>query len=352
MKNKKYSFFKLICVGLAAFVPFAGQAQITVTDNQTATQLAQNLVGGGVTISNATLNCPGGGNGIFNVTSANLGLNNGIILTSGSSTQAAGPAANYPSTSTGNGGDGDLNALITPQSSLDKCILEFDFVPLADSIKFQYVFSSVEYQSYTCSSFTDVFGFFLSGPGIAGPFSNGAVNLALIPGTTCPVAVNTINGSTATTCGNFVTPCTNNTGLFVQNISGATVAHNGFTTVLLAKSAVTPGQSHHLKLAIADAADQSLDSGVWLKEASLTSATQTVTHCGPYTWPTSGVTYTTSGVYSFTLPSGNVEILDLTIFCPTNNVPTVSEWGLIILSLISLSIGMIFLYKKENVLAS
>lgn len=96
MKNKKYSFFKLICVGLAAFVPFAGQAQITVTDNQTAAQLAQNLVGGGVTISNATLNCPGGGNGVFNVTSSNLGLNDGIILTSGSSTLAAGPAANYP----------------------------------------------------------------------------------------------------------------------------------------------------------------------------------------------------------------------------------------------------------------
>ena len=357
MKNKKYSFLKLVCLGIAALAPFAGQAQINITDNQTATQLASNLVGGGVSISNATLNCPGIGNGIFNVTSSNLGLDNGIILTCGRAKTIAGSlgangagTSGSPSTSTGNGSDPDLAILTAPQSSNDRCILEFDFVPTADSIKFQYVFGSTEYQVYTCS-FADVFGFFLSGPGITGPFSNNSKNIALVPGTTCPVGVNTINASTASTCGSFTAPCVNNGVYFVNNIGGTTVAYNGFTTVLLAKSAVTPGQSHHLKLAICDAGDQVLDSGVWLKQASLTSATQTVTHCGPYTWPTNGVTYSTSGVYSYTLPSGNVEILDLTIFCATTNVPTISEWGLIILCLISLSIGMIFLYKKEETLA-
>jgi len=350
MKNNKNRFFKSLlfqCLGAAFLFPVAGYAQISITNNQTATQLATNLVGGGVTISNATLNCPGLSNGIFSVTSSNLGLNNGILLTSGSASAAAGLASTNPSSATGNGSDADLNALVVPNSSFDKCILEFDFVPLSDSIKFQYVFSSVEYDNYTCSSYTDVFGFFLSGPGIAGPYSNNAVNLALVPGTTCPVAVNTINGSTSATCGNFVAPCTNNGIYFVQNILGTSVAHNGFTTVLLAQSGVTPGQTHHLKLAIADAADQSLDSGVWLKEASLTSATSTVTNCGPYTWPVNGVTYTASGVYTFTLPSGNLQILDLTIFCPTT-VPTISQWGLIILALITLTFGMILLYRREN----
>lgn len=359
MKNKQFlSIKKIVLSGLMAtiLVPLSTQAQISITDNQTAVQLATNLVGAGVAVSNATLNCPGLSNGIFTVTSSNLGLDQGIILTSGrAKTTVTDVGANgtgtsgTPSLSTGNGSDPDLLIFTSPQSSNDKCILEFDFVPTGDSIKFNYVFASTEYQIYTCQ-FADVFGFFLSGPGITGPFSNNSKNLALVPGTTCPVGVNTINGSTATTCGAFTAPCVNNGMYFVNNIGGTTVAYNGFTTVLLAKSAVTPGQTHHLKLGICDAGDQVLDSGVWLKQGSLTSATSTVTHCGPYTWPVNGVTYTASGIYSFTLPSGNIEILDLTIFCPTN-VPTISEWGLIILSLILLSIGMVFLYKRENTFA-
>lgn len=360
MKNKKQSLIKKICIqciALSALAPMIGNSQIAITDNQTATQLATNLVGAGVVVSNATLNCAGIGNGIFTVTSSNLGLDNGIILTSGRASSISSQAgANItvaganPSVSTGNGSDADLATLTAPYSSNDKCVLEFDFVPLSDSVKFMYVFGSTEYQTYTCTQYADVFAFLLSGPGITGPFSNNAKNIALVPGTTCPVGVNTINGSTATNCANFSPPCTNNGMYFVNNIGGATVGYNGFTTVLNAKSAVTPGQTHHLKLAICDGTDQVLDSGVWLKQGSLTSATSTVTHCGPYTWAVNGVTYTASGVYSYTLPSGNIEVLDLTIFCPTN-VPTISEWGLIILGLILLSIGMVFLYKRENTFA-
>ena len=69
----------------------------------------------------------------------------------------------------------------------------------------------MEYTSYTCSQFNDIFGFFHSGPGIAGPYTNGAENIALVPETegavdyddwvanntgiytTTPVAINTIN---------------------------------------------------------------------------------------------------------------------------------------------------------------
>lgn len=359
MKTTKYTFLKkLMLLGLPVSFFFMQEtaAQISITDNQTALQLATNLTGGGVAISNATLNCPGVSNGIFNVTSSNLGLDQGIILTSGrAKTIATDIGANgagtssTPSLATGNGSDPDLLIFTSPQSSNDKCILEFDFVPTGDSVKFKYVFGSTEYQIFTCQ-FADVFGFFLSGPGIAGPFSNNAKNLALVPGTNCPVGVNTINASTATTCGAFTAPCVNNGMYFVNNIGGTTVAYNGFTVPLQAISAVTPGQTHHLKLAICDAGDQVLDSGVWLKQGSLTSATTTVTQCGPYTWPVNGVTYTATGVYTFVLPSGNTEVLDLTIFCPTN-VPTMSEWGLIILCLISLSIGMVFLFKQEHVLA-
>ena len=60
-------------------------------------------------------------------------------------------------------------------------ILEFDFVAQSDEMSFWYSFGSMEYTSYTCSSFNDVFGFFISGPGITGPYTNDAVNIALVP---------------------------------------------------------------------------------------------------------------------------------------------------------------------------
>ena len=41
-------------------------------------------------------------------------------------------------------------------------VLEFDFRPISDQISFEYVFGSEEYQSYTCSNYNDIFGFFLS----------------------------------------------------------------------------------------------------------------------------------------------------------------------------------------------
>ena len=248
-------------------------AQVTITPNQTAAALAQSLVGAGVTISNPTINCGANGNGLFVVTPpnvTNLGLGAGIILTSGNSALAAGPAGTT-SVSTGNGADADLT-LLAGQTTFDKCILEFDFIPLGDSIKFDYVFASSEYQSFTCSNFNDVFGFFISGPGIVGPYSNNAKNIALVPGTACPVGVNTINGSTANPCGNVNAPCAPpNNALFVNNIGGTSVVYNGFTKVLTALAAVTPCVSHHLKLAVSDAFDQILDSGVWLKEGSLSS---------------------------------------------------------------------------------
>jgi gliding motility-associated-like protein len=266
------------------------RAQIAVTGNQTATALAQALIGNGVTISNPTLNCSANANGLFNVTTSNLGLPGGIVLTSGQAQtnggiQGANGPALGPSTSNGTPGDPDLTALVGGQT-FDRCVLEFDFVPLGDSIQFQYVFGSTEYPSFTCSNFNDVFGFFISGPGITGPYSNNSKNIALVPGsTTCPVGVSTIYcpnqpgccNTANTNCFNLTPGCAmfnavNNTcAYFVCNAGGASVNYQGFTVPLTASAVVVPCSTYHLKLAIADKGDQILDSGVFLKQGSLTS---------------------------------------------------------------------------------
>ncbi len=274
-------------------------AQVNITANNNAAQLAQTLVGTGVTISNPTLNCgaapagsPNYASGLFNVTTSNLGIDSGIILTTGVAASGPGliggngPVGNFASGVTGNGGDPDLTTLIGG-TTFDKCILEFDFVTTGDSVKFDYVFGSEEHLSYTCSTFNDVFGFFLSGPGIAGPFAGGAKNIALVPGSpTCPVGVSTIYCPNTPGCCNTPNYCFGNTpgcgmfnagnntcAYFVCNgaVAPGTVTYQGFTVVLRAESQVVPCSTYHIKLAIADKADPVFDSGVFIKAKSFSS---------------------------------------------------------------------------------
>jgi len=271
-------------------------AQVNVTPNNVANQLAQKLVGFGVNVTNATLDCGSAnsdginhGSGMFTVTSSNLGIDSGIVLTSG--VAASTPSLNgvngltgLPSNVTNLIGDPDLTTLVGGLTR-DKCILEFDFTTLGDTVSFDYVFGSSEYTSFTCTNFNDVFGFFISGPGIVGPYSNSSKNIALVPGTTsCPVAISTIYCPNSLGCCNTTSYCFGNTAgcttlnatnntcqYFVCNANGSTIKYPGFTTVLTAMSPVIPCSTYHLKLAIADKQDNILDSGVFLKAGSLKS---------------------------------------------------------------------------------
>jgi gliding motility-associated-like protein len=257
----------------------AALAQVSITSSHSAISMAQMLAGPGVSISNAFYNgaCDSSTqSGKFFVTSPSLlGLDSGILLTSGLASNAIGASAT-PSLSNGAAGDPDLFLLCGPQTSNDACVLEFDFVPIGDTIKFKYVFGSSEYNSFSCS-IADVFGFFISGPGIVGSFSNSSANLALLPNG-CYVGVNTVNGQTTNPCGNAGAACSPpNNALFYSNLPlGNTttgIAYNGYTLPLYATTPVVACSTYHLKLAISDASDFILDSGVFLEAGSLSSNT-------------------------------------------------------------------------------
>jgi gliding motility-associated-like protein len=262
---------RTLALSLALFLGIQGKAQLTTVPSANATALVNTLVGPGVTAFNATMNAPANSAGTFNGTASNIGLPSGVLLTSGSVANAPGPnLSGGISTANSAPGDAQLNALTTPFLTEDACILEFDLIATCDTIQISYVFGSDEYDEFVCSDFTDVFAFFISGPGIVG-----TQNIAVIPGTATPIAINTVNIGAVGAFSGFPLPANCNTGnsaYFTTNNTGTTVEYDGFTIPLIAKSPVIPCSTYHIKLAIADAGDDALDSGVFLEEGGIRCA--------------------------------------------------------------------------------
>jgi gliding motility-associated-like protein len=246
----------LLLTGLAPL-----RAQLAVTGGLTPTDLAESLVGGGVTISGVSMTCPTGAFGRFDATAANLPIDSGIILASGAITNAVGPN-NAPGAGSDlfAPGDADLDALVTGGTN-DACVLEFDVEVTTDTLVFTYVFASEEYLEFVGSTFNDVFAFWISGPGYATP-----TNIARIPGTALPVAINTVNDLS------FPAYYVNNGDGFSApfSVDPAYVQYDGHTVALEAMAVVQPCETYHLKLAVADVADGILDSGVFIEAGSLT----------------------------------------------------------------------------------
>lgn len=148
----------------------------------------------------------------------------------------------------------------------DGCVLEFDFVAAGDTVSFDYVFGSDEYETWINTQYNDVFAFFLSGPGITGPydspagFPNGAVNIAGVPNTDpiLPITISSVNSGT-------------NSEYYIDNQGGTDVCINGYTVPFTAMYEVECGETYHIKLAIADGSDTALESVVVLEEGSFQS---------------------------------------------------------------------------------
>jgi hypothetical protein len=231
---------------------------LQVSSAITPEEMVEILIGSGLDYSNVVFTGADSSRGSFWGGPGNIGVANGIILTSGDVDLAPGPN-NGTGAGAGNDtpGDPDLEMLAPGGQSNDACVLEFDFVPFYEYVWFQFVFGSEEYTEYVGSPFNDVFGFFISGPGISGPYSNNSKNIALIPGTEVPVSINNVNQDI-------------NPDYFILNDSNF-VQYDGFTTVLTAGSEVVPDQTYHIKLVIGDMVDNVFDSGVLLQASSFCS---------------------------------------------------------------------------------
>jgi len=197
----------------------------------------------------------------------NVGFVSGVIMATGGIGVAPGPN-DSDGASAGYGigtSDGDLQGL-TNGALFDMANIEFDFTPTQSPLTFEYVFASEEYCEYVNTQFNDVFGFFISGPGL-----NGTVNLAVVPATTTPITINTINHLTNSGFYIHNTPASGNNCNAIPPATGQAtqeLQYDGLTRKMVAVANVIPCSTYHIKLKIADVGDGVWDSAVFLKSGS------------------------------------------------------------------------------------
>ncbi len=255
--------------------------------------------------------------GVFQRGASIIGFEDGIILSTGDARSAKGPndfvetttQFNRPST------DEDLMAIAT-DDLFDVTVLEFDFIPVESEVTFQYVFASEEYCEFVGTDFNDVFGFFVSGPGIDGPFGNGAINVARVPDSDEFVSINTINHAKNQNfyIKNELRDDIDNCNLVFNPGHINTFEFDGFTIPLVARIPVTPCERYHIRLVVGDVGDDKLDSAVFLRSKSFDlGELATVKSLIPNRSDTVAYENCLDGQFVFTRPDGNFNLRPLVV---------------------------------------
>ncbi len=252
MKKWILSLSTLICLS------YNTSAQFEIDFSASIEELTLEMAGSGVIISSIESSCIDSAKGVFSAENTNLGLDNGIVLSTGNVVDIAGPNL-YCDIGISDGtlwytaGDDDLNDIVAPDITHDACAIEFDFIPAYDTLSFEFVFGSEEYEEYV-NLYNDVFAMYIEG----GTEFPDKTNVALIPGTNTPIQLDSVNSN-------------KNSAYFNSNCpesASSTLTYDGFTTVIPARVGVTPCETYHFKFVIADTRDRQYDSGIFIKSGS------------------------------------------------------------------------------------
>lgn len=247
------------------FFQFGNAQYISVDEGYTAQDLVEDVLINSPCANVFNISVSGGNfasgeksYGFFEASGTGFPFENGIILSTGKINNAPGPNSYLSDDGGSMGWDGDidLNQALGLSNSFNATILEFDFIPLGNNISFDYIFSSEQYLTNPTSNkcnFTDGFVFLLK-EASATTYDN----LAVIPGTSTPVKVNTVRGP-GTIC-----PPANAAYFDAFNDTNHPTNYNGQTVVLTAQANVIPGTTYHIKLVIADEGNYRYDSAIFL----------------------------------------------------------------------------------------
>ncbi|HEX8270197.1 MAG TPA: choice-of-anchor L domain-containing protein [Flavobacterium sp.] len=246
------------------FSALANAQYITVDENMTIEDLVRNVLidNSCANVSNISVNGLSINNsnsfGYFSAGSSSFPFAEGIVLSTGFAASAVGPNTNILSQGpTSWQGDADLEQALGISGSINATILEFDFLPLANKISFDYIFSSEQYLSSPSGNqcnYTDGFAFLLREVNSQDQYQN----LAVVPNTNVPVKVNTVRGP-GTIC-----PAANEQYFDAFNGSEHPTNFNGQTVILTAEATVIPNTLYHIKLVVADQGNNLYDSAIFL----------------------------------------------------------------------------------------
>ena len=207
------------------------------------------------------------GIGYFEANGSSWPFENGLIMTSGDVANAAGPESGVLVDGTyAWPGDGDLEAFIPGLNAGDTnnaSIIEFEFVPVSNSMSFDFIFAAEEYGTFQCT-FTDAFAFLLTDS------SGNTSNLAIVPGTDDPISVLTVrddqyNGSCESVNAEWFANYYGPGGLPPLTSPTNFIGH---TEVMTATATVIPNEVYTIKLVVADDGDTIYDSAVFIDGGS------------------------------------------------------------------------------------
>jgi gliding motility-associated-like protein len=254
---------------------------ITVDANKTAQQLIENILinsscanASDYLVKGDTFTTGQNSYGYFNSGTSNFPFKEGIVLSTWSSTKAQGPL--IPNDDGGGSqkwlGDTDLEQALGLSNTLNATAIEFDFIPLTNTVSFNYLFASNEYQhNYPCK-YSDGFAFLIKEKASSANYQN----LAVLPGTTTPVSSKNVHP--------LINPYKDNQGITQPgclpvhenyyngaNTSTSPINYTGQTKVFTALTNVVAGKVYHIKLVIADDLEADYDSAVFLQAGSFSS---------------------------------------------------------------------------------
>ncbi|WP_264213699.1 Hint domain-containing protein [Leisingera thetidis] len=237
----------------------ATATELNINTSATATQMAEEIFGDGVTVVSASYSGDALSSGIYSgadtTTPGVAPADSGVILSTGYArdfTNSDGSTntnvrSNTSTNTSGANNDADFNAL-AGAATRDASFLEIDFTPEGDVLTIDFVLSSEEYPEFINSQYNDVVGVWVNGVEAQVSIGNGTASIGNING-----------GETE--------------NIYVDNTGDQyNTEMDGFTITLTFVAPVNAGQVNTLKIGVADTADSSYDTNLLIAGGSVQTA--------------------------------------------------------------------------------